>query len=191
MPGVKPSQVQYLWTVASWALRVFCLGHVVNGNIYEFTETKGESMLTTLVASGDYVHEWKRYRLGRGVEMGDLVVMAKLTDPEARVCKRITGMPGDIVLVDPLSSSDLTYSPQDCVANDGFNKFIRVPEGHVWVTGDNLNLSLDSRSLGCVPMGLIKGKIFAASSSTKGLFGEDGRSFLNTRLIKNTFTDAE
>lgn len=184
-------QLQYFWSTGTWAARILCLVHFCNVNLYEYTETKGESMLTTLAASGDFVHELKAYRLGRGVKMGDMVVMAKPTDPDARVCKRISGMPGDMVQVDPSSSSDLSHSAKDCALNDGFNLYIRVPEGHVWVTGDNLNLSMDSRSLGVVPMGLIKGKIFAASSCRHGFLGEDGRSFLNSRWIKNTFVDEE
>ena len=36
---------------------------------------------------------------------------------------------------------------------------IRVPEGHVWIVGDNLGTSRDSRKYGPVPMGLITGKL--------------------------------
>jgi len=39
--------------------------------------------------------------------------------------------------------------------------FIRVPRGYVWVVGDNLSNSTDSRRYGPVPLGLIRGKIIA------------------------------
>ncbi|PVH13813.1 uncharacterized protein CXQ87_001931 [Candidozyma duobushaemuli] len=172
------STLRYTYNTLSWALRALAFLHFTHVHIYEYTETRGESMLNTIASRGDFVHESKRYRLGRGVQMGDVVVMAKPTDPKARVCKRVSGMPGDVVLVDPSKSSELAYSPAD-----------QGPEGHVWVTGDNLNLSVDSRTLGCVPMGLIKGKIFAVSSSSHGLMGEDGQSFLNSRWVQNTFVD--
>lgn len=39
--------------------------------------------------------------------------------------------------------------------------FVQIPEGHVFLAGDNLPWSRDSRNYGPVPMGLINGKIIA------------------------------
>eukprot|EP00798_Chlamydomonas_sp_ICE-L_P003557 gene3557-13629_t len=36
----------------------------------------------------------------------------------------------------------------------------QVPPGHVWLQGDNLIHSLDSRQYGPVPMGMVRGKVF-------------------------------
>lgn len=104
-------------------------------------------MFPTLAAENDFVHVSKKYRDGNGVRMGDCVVAAKPTDHGHRVCKRITGMPGDLILSDPMDPES----------------YIEVPKGHVWVTGDNLEHSLDSRTYNSLPMGLIKGKIVAAN----------------------------
>lgn len=41
----------------------------------------------------------------------------------------------------------------------------QVPEGHVWVAGDNLPWSRDSRMYGPVPLGLVKGKLIAKGNS--------------------------
>lgn len=39
--------------------------------------------------------------------------------------------------------------------------FVQVPEGHVYLAGDNLPWSRDSRNFGPVPLGLVNGKITA------------------------------
>ncbi|EDK43393.1 hypothetical protein PVL30_001541 [Lodderomyces elongisporus] len=176
--------IRFVGSTLSWTLRAGCLAHIIHENVYEFTETRGESMLPTVQNQHDYVHAFKQYKLGRGLEMGDCVVAVKPSDPTHRICKRITGMPGDIVLVDPSSSSEMTNSPAEVISHDGFNKYIQIPQGHVWCTGDNLCHSLDSRSYGVLPMGLITGKIVAANSLGNGL-----RGFFNFRWITNTFQD--
>ncbi|CAJ0844539.1 16125_t:CDS:2 [Entrophospora sp. SA101] len=56
--------------------------------------------------------------------------------------------PGDFICVDP-TLKDRTY--------------INVPKGHIWIQGDNMNNSIDSRSYGPVPHALIRGRVFARS----------------------------
>jgi inner membrane protease subunit 1 len=36
---------------------------------------------------------------------------------------------------------------------------LQVPKGHVWLLGDNIDNSLDSRTYGPVPLGLILGRV--------------------------------
>lgn len=179
-----PESLQFIVSTLSWTLRAGCVAHLVHEYLYEFTETRGESMLPSLQSHHDYVHAIKKYRLGRNLAIGDCIVAIKPSDPGHRVCKRITGMPGDVILVDPSSSSELTNSMTQAAQHDGFNKFIRVPEGHVWCTGDNLCHSLDSRSYSALPMGLITGKIVAANSMDHPFLS--GWGF---RWIKNVFVD--
>ena len=38
---------------------------------------------------------------------------------------------------------------------------IKVPQGHVWLVGDNLGNSIDSRDYGPVPEATLKGRILA------------------------------
>lgn len=184
--------VKFIVSTLSWTVKAGCVAHLIHEYVYEFTETRGESMLPTLQSQHDYVHALKRYRLGRGLDMGDCIVAVKPSDPEHRVCKRITGMPGDVILIDPSSSSELTHSTAAAVQNDGFNKYIKVPEGHVWVTGDNLCHSLDSRSYSVLPLGLVKGKIVAANSMNRGLWNDEGQFwFWDFRWIRNSFLGSE
>ncbi|CAI5757581.1 unnamed protein product [Candida verbasci] len=181
---ILPESFKFITSTLSWTLRAGCLAHLIHENVYEFTETRGESMLPTLQNQYDYVHALKKYKFGRNLTIGDCIVAMKPSDPNHRICKRITGMPGDIILVDPSSSSNLTNTEKQSIINDGYNKFIKIPEGHVWCTGDNLCHSLDSRSYGVLPMGLITGKIIAANSMNIGIKG-----LCDFRWINNTFVD--
>lgn len=134
-----------IWCTTSWAIRMGCGIHFVHSYLFEITETYGESMLPTLNLTGDYACGNKLCQRGRNCQIGDLIIAVKPTNAQQRVCKRITGMPGDTVLVDPSAGDYETY--------------IKVPKGHCWVTGDNLDVSLDSRSYGALPLALIKGKV--------------------------------
>lgn len=113
----------------------------------EIHATFGPSMLPTLNTAGDWclVNKW-HYRYGRNMKVGDLVVVSKPGSPDIFVLKRIIGMPGDVVLLDPSVSK---------------GEFVKVPQGHIWITGDNLPHSTDSRHYGPVAMGLIRGKAIA------------------------------
>jgi len=84
---------------------------------------------------------------------GDLITFESPITRGRLVCKRLIGLPGDAVCVDPTGQ----YADSDV--------HIRVPKGHVWVCGDNMSGSRDSRQYGPVPMGLIKGRIVASVSN--------------------------
>ena len=58
-------------------------------------------------------------------------------------------------------SSPLTSQQQQQPQQEQQQEWIRVPKGYLWVTGDNLSNSSDSRLYGPVPIGLVRGKIVA------------------------------
>ena len=70
------------------------------------------------------------------ISVGDVVVLKHPTR-NGTVCKRILGLPGDQVLDSRLSI---------------------VPDGHLWVEGDNPANSSDSRNYGPVPASLLVGR---------------------------------
>jgi len=70
-------------------------------------------------------------------------------DPTRVVCKRILGLPGDIVCVDP--TGELAPSSEHVV----------IPKGHLWFGGDNAAWSRDSRDYGPVSIALVRGRLVA------------------------------
>lgn len=55
-------------------------------------------------------------------------------------------------------NDDKQINNQDSSMRTFRNKMILVPRGHVWLEGDNSENSIDSRTYGPVPMGLIQSR---------------------------------
>ncbi|KAI9330286.1 mitochondrial inner membrane protease subunit 1 [Obelidium mucronatum] len=127
--------------VASQTLCVVLLFH---RHVGEATACEGPSMLPTLNAAGDWVLVAAVAPARKqSLRVGDVVAARSPLHANRAVCKRVLGVPGDVVLRDPSVSLET----------------VRVPPGHVWLQGDNLSHSIDSRTYGPLPMGLIKGKV--------------------------------
>ncbi|KAF7306656.1 hypothetical protein MIND_00457200 [Mycena indigotica] len=110
-----------------------------------FATMSGPSMLPTLAADGEVGLEdrWSVRRNPDTVKRGDIITVRSPLDPRRVLCKRVTGLAGDIVSLDP--------------SGEG----ILIPPGHMWIEGDNPANSRDSRNFGPVPMGLIEGRLVA------------------------------
>jgi inner membrane protease subunit 1 len=132
----------------------------------------GASMYPTLSHTGTFVlHSALSLRLSP-LERGNLVTAVSPLDPAHQVLKRVIGLPGDNICVDP--SGERKKKEEWC----------RVPKGHVWLcvfvphsvvvmwkswltvfsanrAGDNTSNSTDSRDYGPVPLALVRGKIVA------------------------------
>ena len=105
-------------------------------------------MVPTMSASGECVLE-QRWIKPERLQRGDLVTFISPIDPRRVVCKRLIGLPGDVVCVDPTGLK----APS--------TEHVVIPRGHVWMSGDNADLSRDSRDYGPVSMALSKGKLVA------------------------------
>ena len=106
----------------------------------DFSTTWGASMVPLIREEGNIVLVDKLTPRFTGWRKGDVVVAAVPTDGHL-VLKRICGMPGDSMPVGKRS--------------------VFVPPGQAWLLGDNRSASLDSRSYGAVPMGLLQGRVAA------------------------------
>jgi signal peptidase I len=119
----------------------------------------GASMEPTLL-SGEYVVVSRlSYRLG-SPQRGDIIVFHFPRNPEEEYIKRVIGLPGDEVEV----KSGSVYVNGELLeegylqVTTRYNGAWKVPEGQLFVLGDNRNNSSDSHDWGTVPMEYVIGK---------------------------------
>lgn len=92
---------------AARTLQGFCFLHLFWEHFYSVGATSGASMLPTINIEGDFIIISKLYSRGRGVGVGDLVSYVHPVDgPGVHVCKRVIGMPGDFVVMDPMGAPE-------------------------------------------------------------------------------------
>lgn len=110
-----------------------------------------------LPREGKWQRFWKNLR--SGISRGDVVVVEH-PQREGTVCKRVLGLPGDDIIVkkSQYSASHFRYGA-DKASRAARKSLFTVPDGHVWLEGDNSANSLDSRSYGTVPAALIVGRV--------------------------------
>lgn len=95
-----------LWRLGSSVIKCAAVAHLIPMYFWEPSEAKGPSMLPSLPVLGTAAIIDRRYRLGRSLQVGDMVVVLKPDEPDTQLCKRVVGMPGDYVLTDtPQSGS--------------------------------------------------------------------------------------
>lgn len=111
--------------------------------------------------------------MGTGIAVGDLVAVCSMRDASYEVCKRVIGLAGDTILIDPRSEVKDDHHLQWTAnknasqnkSSENEPKYIVVPPGHIWLTGDNMANSTDSRDYGPVPLGMIRGRVIARVST--------------------------
>jgi inner membrane protease subunit 1 len=132
--------------------------------------SEGPSMYPTMSSTLSYTIYLRRHRHGKNIQVGDVVVFENPVFLRERAIKRVIGMPGDYVVRDPAQSPTVGGAPvvpaapapaagiTTAAAAREEPTMVQVPEGHVWLAGDNLSYSRDSRFYGPLPMALIQGK---------------------------------
>ena len=92
---------------------------------------------------------------------GDIVI-AEQGEGQVNLVKRVIGLPGEIIE----SREGRTYINGEPIYEPWVTYFggrylppTRIPEGHVFIIGDNRPLSHDSRAIGPLPIEQIEGRV--------------------------------
>ncbi|KAH0998856.1 hypothetical protein HUJ04_013539 [Dendroctonus ponderosae] len=98
----------------------------------------GPSMEPTIY-SNDILFTEHLSALTQTIRKGDIIIAKCPTNHKQQICKRVVALQGEKV-------------------KTGFASYEIVPIGHIWIQGDNVSNSTDSRSYGPVPLGLVRSK---------------------------------
>ena len=128
--------------------------------VFEFIRVEGESMEPTLFTNEFVFMEKVTYRFAEP-RRGDIIICLYPGHADTYV-KRVIGVSGDIIAV----TDGVLYINGEANSDyfaDRMNREVRpvtVPEGHVFVMGDNRNYSMDSRdeSIGALPDSMVLGR---------------------------------
>lgn len=133
------------------------------------TIVKENSMQPTLYENNYLLVNKQAYRFGEE-KRGDIIVFQSHLEDEngtqKLLIKRIIGLPGDTIDIRngkvSLNGEELTEDYTLEGETPGEVKNYTVPEGKLFVMGDNRRVSIDSRSpeVGCVDQDSVMGKAF-------------------------------
>jgi signal peptidase I len=119
----------------------------------------GSSMVPTFQDGEFVIVEKVSYRFS-DPRRGDVVVFHFPRDPEQEYIKRVIGLPGDQVSIRQEKvylNGELLNEPYIAAA-PRYELEFQVPEGELFVLGDNRNNSSDSHDWGTVPLDFVVGK---------------------------------
>ncbi len=151
--------------IKDWVISILIaivLAFFIRYFIVELYMVEGPSMRPTLVNGERLVVNKFIYRF-KTPERGEVLVFRYPRDPSRDFIKRVIAVPGDTVEIKDgrvFLNGQLLNEPYILERIKGSYPVATVPEGHIYVMGDNRNNSEDSRfrDVGFVPVELIKGK---------------------------------
>jgi signal peptidase I len=98
---------------------------------------------------------------GAAVDRGEVVLFRFPPGSSGRAVKRAVAVGGDTVAVTDgsVAVNGRTIAVEPLAGEHVPRQELRVPDGHVFLLGDNSAVSLDSRSFGPVPEGEVVGRV--------------------------------
>ncbi len=154
----KPAWKQLLFDLMETLLLALVLYAGINA-LTARVRVDGFSMKPTL-QDGEYILVSKlAYRIGEP-QRGDIIVFRYPGQPPQDLIKRLIGLPGDVVEVKDglVFVNGVQLDEPYIAASPLYDGNWRVPDGYLFVLGDNRNDSSDSHSWGPLPSKNVIGK---------------------------------
>jgi signal peptidase I len=152
--GIRRALVEILQTLLLAVLLYFAIDAV-----FARVRVVNISMQPTFVEGDVLLVNKLAYKLGK-LHTGDVVIFHNPNDLEEDYIKRLIGKPGDVVRVEGgvVYVNDIPLA-EDYIADPPYyTGEWTVPDGFIFVLGDNRNQSSDSHSWGYVPLEDLVGK---------------------------------
>lgn len=155
--------IYFFLQMAAVGLVIFLINLTVGG----FAIVHGESMEPTLQNKNLLLY----IKLGYEPKRGDIVICHSGKGMEEELVKRVIGIPGDVIDINPLTGilyvngEELKedYIMDSTIVTGDIHYPAKVPKGQYFLLGDNRTVSMDSRysEIGTIPKEKIDGHIVA------------------------------
>ena len=179
---IQKNSNESLLDIASVVITAILLVCVFFTFFFKISTVSGESMENTLHDGDKLIIS----AITTDVKYGDVVVTSQPNDIEKVLIKRVIAVGGQTVWFDEKTNQvvvdgktlDEPYIKEEMVFQASMYNLFTVPEGYVFVMGDNRNDSLDSRfnSIGMIDERYIVGKVVYRIGDTQ-LFNSDFKEF--------------
>jgi signal peptidase I len=133
--------------------------------LFDIIEVSGDSMIPTLHGNDRLAVE-RLCRFTHTVKRGQIVIFDSGDQGNGIYIKRVIALPGDEIEINDgvvfLNDEQLQedYLPEGIYTSSGtLTGPLIIPDGYIFVLGDNREVSEDSRYIGCVPYSMLRGRV--------------------------------
>jgi signal peptidase I len=154
----RPAWAVFLWELLETIILAIVLYFLID-TVVGRVRVENISMQPTLHEGQFILVNKLAYRLG-DYQRGDVIVFHYPHNPAEDYIKRVIGLPGDIVRVEngKVYVNDQELEEPYIASPPAYTNSWQIPEGQLFVLGDNRNQSSDSHSWGFVPVNLVVGR---------------------------------
>ena len=152
-PGLGRRLWGAIWDFINTVVPAILLALFVHAFVAQAMVVQGPSMQPTLYYNERVIVEKVSYRL-HAPRRGDIIIL-RLPDEDEPLIKRVVALGGETVAVrggHVFINGEQLDEPWSTIAGGANYPATPVPEGYVFVLGDNRPRSRDSRSFGPVPL---------------------------------------